>query len=332
MRDSWRRTLDLTVVSILSALFTAALLYATLEVPRFLNSILIEIYPDWGLHFEMEKMRETIELLRPFGYAAFISVIALIIVGFVLGRTKISTFASLGLYLPVFGHFALSMFLLAGIGVLRALWLPILDVSPNLLRLGDVIYTLYIASAPLIEFIMRLSGVTSSFIHVGGTFSIMVMLVGLVIFFLGTITWLYGKVRGCRIIDFWIYSLSRHPQYLGFTLWSYGLLILAMVTPSPRGGYMAPPSLLWLISMLTVVGSALHEENQLIKSYGEEYLKYRGRVPFMIPLPEGLKRLLTAPVRLLLGKEMPERGREIALVLTLYGLILISPSIPLILT
>jgi len=48
----------------------------------------------------------------------------------------------------------------------------------------------------------------------------------------------------------------------------------------------------------------------------------------MIPLPEGLKRLLTAPVKLLLGKEMPKRGRKITLVLTLYGLILISPSIP----
>jgi len=67
---------------------------------------------------------------------------------------------------------------------------------------------------------------------------------------------------------------------------------------------------------------------QIIKIHGEEYLKYRGRVSFMIPLPEGLKRLLTAPVKLLLGKEMPKRGRKITLVLTLYGLILISPSIP----
>ena len=35
------------------------------------------------------------------------------------------------LFLPVFGHFALTMFFLGGLGFLRLLWMPFLDVSFN---------------------------------------------------------------------------------------------------------------------------------------------------------------------------------------------------------
>ena len=38
---------------------------------------------------------------------------------------------------------------------------------------------------------------------------------GLLVFSLGVTTWLYGGFKGYKIIDFWIYKYSRHPQYLG---------------------------------------------------------------------------------------------------------------------
>jgi len=326
---SRRRFLDLIIASALSFLFTVALLYATLEVPRVVHALLIKVFPDWGLHFEMEKMRETIESLRPIGYVTFVTVLILIIIGFVFGKTRISSLGSIGLYLPVFGQFAFSMFFLAGIGVLRALWLPILDVSPKILRLGDIVYVPYMILIFLLEHMFRLMGVHLPPTKFEAAPSLIIMLLGLLIFLLGATTWLYGKFRGHRIIDFWIYRFSRHPQYLGFIVWSYGLLILAAITPSPRGDYIPPPSLLWLILTLTLIGSALNEENNLTKKYGEEYARYRAETPFMIPLPKPLINLLTIPVKALFGKNIPEHRREIIGTLLIYGLILALLSTPI---
>jgi len=53
------------------------------------------------------------------------------------------------LFLPVFGHFALSMSLLAGLGLLRVVWMPIIDNYPALLRFGDVAFVPYLVSVYL---------------------------------------------------------------------------------------------------------------------------------------------------------------------------------------
>lgn len=151
------------------------------------------------------------------------------------------------------------------------------------------------------------------------------------IFLLGAFTWLYGKFKGFKVIDFWIYRCSRHPQYLGFLLWSYGLTLLTSLFGAPKGGYVPPPSLPWLTSALTIIGAALHEENVMIKKYGSKYLKYRGKTPFMLPLPKHFSNLITAHVRKLMKKEMPENGKEIASMILLYGATLVLLSIPLIL-
>ena len=181
----------------------------------------------------------------------------------------------------------------------------------------------------LLEHMFRLMGVHLPPTRFEAAPSLMIMMLGLLIFLLGTTTWLYGKFRGYGIIDFWIYRFSRHPQYLGFIVWSYGLLILAAITPSPRGDYIPPPSLPWLIFTLTLIGSALNEESNLIKKYGEEYVRYRAEIPFMIPLPKPLINLLTMPVNALFGKSMPERRREIIGALLIYGLILALLSTPM---
>jgi protein-S-isoprenylcysteine O-methyltransferase Ste14 len=62
--------------------------------------------------------------------------------------------------------------------------------------------------------------------------------------------------------------------------------ILASTIDAPKGGYVLSPSLLWLISTLIIVGVALHEENVMVRMYGNEYVRYRNCTPFMPPLPK----------------------------------------------
>lgn len=57
---------------------------------------------------------------------------------------------------------------------------------------------------------------------------------GLLIFLLGTIAWFYGKSERREIIDFWTYKYWRHPQYMGFLIWSYGVMLLAALPVSLR--------------------------------------------------------------------------------------------------
>ena len=70
----------------------------------------------------------------------FLAVAALTLAGFALERKPLSVGGALALYLPIFGYFAYAMFFLAGIGVLRVLWMPLLVVSPRLLELGSIAY------------------------------------------------------------------------------------------------------------------------------------------------------------------------------------------------
>jgi protein-S-isoprenylcysteine O-methyltransferase Ste14 len=299
-------------------LLTVSLLYVTLDAPRIINEFLLKVFPD--CFWDFEKVRETIDLVRPWGYAMLATVIGLIALGFVTKRELLSVFGSVTLYLPIFGYFAFQMFFLAGVGVLRALWFPLLDISPTTLKLGHIVYVPYfILSLPL-----------SIVVHgdVSVAMALVSMSVGLFTFFIGVATWLYGKFIGKEIIDFWIYRYSRHPQYLGFLLWSYGLLLLATFAPYPKGGYVPRPTLPWLFSSLIVIGVALQEETQMVKMHGEKYVEYRRRVPFMVRLPRVLVAFITAPMRLL-SKNHPENAKEVICTVLTYLIILVLLSIPL---
>ncbi|MEM3974714.1 MAG: DUF1295 domain-containing protein, partial [Ignisphaera sp.] len=126
------------------------------------------------------------------------------------------------------------------------------------------------------------------------------------------------------IVDFWIYRYSRHPQYLGFILWSYGLLVFVSNKVYVRGAFTTPPALIWLTSTMLVVGAALIEELEMKKKYGEKYEEYCGKTPFMIPLPGILSRAVKAPLKLTGG--YPRSTRGIAFALILYTAVLITVS------
>ncbi|TDA39063.1 MAG: hypothetical protein DSO09_02760 [Candidatus Methanomethylicota archaeon] len=116
---------------VLSLLFSIALFISTIVLPLTINKLIINLFPDYMIHFNWEEALRFVNTIRPLGYISLIIIIALIILGFLLRKWKFSFLGSIMLYLPTFSYFASSMFILAGIGVLRTLWIPIIDLSPG---------------------------------------------------------------------------------------------------------------------------------------------------------------------------------------------------------
>lgn len=326
----------LMAASTLSAIFIIALLYSTIILPHRLHRLLIRWIPDYGLHWV--EAEAAIEALRPLGYLCFILFLLLIILGFLLRRFRLSALGSLGLYLPTFSYFASTMFFLAGLCVLRVVWLPLMELVPapwinrpqlfkELIDVADAVYLPYIPLRILFSLLSTLSGGIPPLHLIDRLAFYLLILLGCGVLFLGSQTWLYGKLIGRDLIDFWAYQYSRHPQYLGLLIWSYGLLIYDRFVFTPvRGGYYPAPSLPWLIMTLTILASALMEEADMRERLGGRYVEYQASTPFMLPLPRWISDWITLPSRILIKKERPETGRETLLILTFYTALIIGVS------
>jgi hypothetical protein len=149
---------------------------------------------------------------------------------------------------------------------------------------------------------------------------------GLLLFFLGTFAWLSARAHKKDVADFWVYRISRHPQYLGWILWSYGVFLLLMRGYYPKRSWGIDASLPWLLSTVIIIGVAMLEELQMRRRYGESYEAYRQKAPLLFPVPAFVSKIFAYPLRLMYGKEYPERRREVAVVLSLYAVLLISAS------
>lgn len=73
-----------------------------------------------------------------------------------------------------------------------------------------------------------------------------------------------------------LYSIVRHPQYLGivlaafgFTLLQYNMRLMTLIS--------------WIILVLAYVWLAEKEEIGLQEKFGEAFLDYKSRVPFFMP-------------------------------------------------
>ncbi|MEM3648959.1 MAG: hypothetical protein QW506_07330, partial [Thermoproteota archaeon] len=108
---------------ILSAVFTYALLYSTLELPVLLNRLMMEVTPHYGAG-EWKEAEKFVDTIRPLGYLCLGATVILIILGFTLRKYKLSLLGSISLLLPTFSYYASVMFFLSGIGFLRIVWLP----------------------------------------------------------------------------------------------------------------------------------------------------------------------------------------------------------------
>ncbi|MHA2315526.1 MAG: hypothetical protein ACXACF_09670 [Candidatus Hermodarchaeia archaeon] len=174
------------------------------------------------------------------------------------------------------------MFFLAGLGILRITWIPFWEI--NLVNLGDIAYLPYMIPT----YLFHLIG-----LDIRTPLAIAVTGIGFFIFLLGTIAWFYGKVQKRETVTFWLYKYSRHPQYLGYIIWSYGVMLQASLAGISWGGSNPGASLPWLISTLIVV--------------------------------------VTAPIRVLLRKNQPENRKEIIGTFAVYFLIFVLLSLPFIL-
>ncbi len=148
--------------------------------------------------------------------------------------------------LPVFAQFAAVMFFLAGLGLLNLLWLPVLDLSFGIQDLGAIIR----APFQLWMWLFRQLGANgywpAVYFTIGG---------GLLLFFLGTLAWLRNRARKRDVADQLVYRLSRHPQYLGWILWSYGAFLLLLQARYPRRSWGIAADLSWLLATMAIVGS-----------------------------------------------------------------------------
>jgi len=73
-----------------------------------------------------------------------------------------------------------------------------------------------------------------------------------------------------------VYSIVRHPQYLGWILAHVGISILLSVWYS----ILFTPILILLIYQISK-----KEEDELIREFGKEYKDYQKKVPMLIPAP-----------------------------------------------
>ncbi|QOR94467.1 DUF1295 domain-containing protein [Thermosphaera chiliense] len=298
-----------------SITFSIALAYASIEVIRIVNLWMLGFIPDCVLLSDFPRCQELEALFRLVGYAGLAAILLVTVAGFLLKKTRLALLGSLAIYLPTIGYFAFTMFFLAGVGVLRLLWLPFTD-SDVFVRIGLITFlpAWFVNTAVTWAVKLAAPGFTGDFsAPVGFVF----MITGLALFILATFTWVSDRLRGKVLSTEGVYKFSRHPMYLGFIIWSYGLLYLASTVEGGRGWSPPAPGLPWLLSAVIIIGAALLEEAELRSKVGE-YVKYAEHTPFMIPLPRRLGKAITYPVRKLIGKDLPDTRREVLTAMLVY--------------
>ena len=311
-------------LKLLAIIFTYVLMFITIQIPLLINNFLSQIFPDIHPEFFPDEIEVFINRVRPIGYIFLIIIVIFIILGFLIKREKISVSSSFLLFLPTFGSFASSMFFLAGIGILEVVWLPLNTPYFNFLSLGIIVFfPIY-----LLVLLTYLGSISFIFVYFFAfIFPWIIMILGLYVFTSGVISWFYGKYQNINIIEFSIYKFSRHPQYLGFLIWSYGFFFyyLAFEFTTLQIGLKA--SLPWVISALIIVGVSFLEDIKLLKKYPEKYREYRKRTPFLIRLPKSLKSIVSFPLRYIIKKKFPETKKDVLKVVVFYGILIIFLSL-----
>ena len=109
-------------------------------------------------------------------------------------------------------------------------------------------------------------------------------------------------------------------------MWSYGMFLLLMQQRYPKRSWGIDASLPWLLSTVIIIGVAMVEELNMRRRFGESYDLFRRSRPFLFPLPRFIRKLFAFPLRLFYRKDLPERKREVVVVLSLYTALLIGAS------
>ena len=86
----------------------------------------------------------------------------------------------------------------------------------------------------------------------------------------------FGKIRETpRVITKGVFSVVRHPVYLGSILTYLGLIVMTLSLVS---------IIIWIIAIFFYYYISRHEEKLLLAKFGDEYENYMKRVPMLFPL------------------------------------------------
>ena len=113
-------------------------------------------------------------------------------------------------------------------------------------------------------------------------FGRIVAISGLIVFLAACVQLAYVQLlrKDKRIVTYGLYSVVRHPQYLGIIGVTLGITI--MCRQSVFGGQVTE---IWLIQVLGYILLAGYEERHLMKEHEEEYQSYKEKVAFIFPIP-----------------------------------------------
>jgi len=124
-----------------------------------------------------------------------------------------------------------------------------------------------------------------------------IALIGLIVLLLAGLQFLGNHARDGGLITTGIYSVVRHPQYLGIITITIGLTVMVLTLHSdPQTVYLR------LTQILGYIILAKYEESHLEKRYAENFRQYKRNVPFIFPvkspskIPETLFTILIAVV------------------------------------
>lgn len=201
--------------------------------------------------------------LNPYGFHLFLlGIVIVVLVGLgalILLKMRIGVCAAWAFYIPVFLSLITPMVApFAGAGILYAIWMPfrIFPQSSWIVR----------GYLPLIETGPR------QFIQV---IMFLLIFIGLALTIVGFVQILKPEFRRRKqLITTGLYSVVRHPQYLGIALWALGFTFYARRVID---------FIAWITLVFLYLFMAEREERKLHRKFGKEYLKYKKRVPFIMP-------------------------------------------------
>jgi protein-S-isoprenylcysteine O-methyltransferase Ste14 len=109
---------------------------------------------------------------------------------------------------------------------------------------------------------------------------ILIVIVGLIIFFLGALVYFkweifWNKIYNGQLVTNGIFQYIRHPHYTSLLIIGFGLALFF---------YSVFSLIIAIIAIPIMILSIIDEEKILIKQYGEPYKEYMKKVPWrMIP-------------------------------------------------
>lgn len=316
------KILQHTGLFLLAVVFSIGLMFASIELPRQADLLLQDRVdmpgsdPAWdGMRIELFLEAYAIRLI---GFVCLGLIFLFIVLGFTTRKTGWAVAGGVGIFLPVFATFAHSMFYLAGLGLFNIILFPFLDTSLSLVDLGKVVLIPYWI---LMWFFRLFNWYAHKFLVY------LFLAAGALLFVLGVFAWFQARYEKQKVATHWIYRYSRHPQYLGWIIWSYGLMLYGPSLNQMKKSWGWNGTLPWLLSTLVIVGICLLEEIKMKEHAESDYEDYRNRTPFLFPIPGLLKKIIKAPGRLVIRKDRPENRKEAGLIVALYALIFMALSL-----